>query len=320
MALSYFLQKVCGIGFVVLIFFPIVATPLDTEDNRLNNRRDKAVRCGGSLRCSNCRAESAEEREYKEVISIRRNIQSSKAQSKINFESVFKELGIEGSIVIYDARNKKFYEHNAARNSTVFFPASTYKILNTLIALETAVIHDDVTVLTWDGIKRDIDVWNQDTNLRQAFKNSTVWFYQVLARKIGNERMQSFINKIGYGNQQIGTAENIDKFWLEGPLQITPKQQIELLKKVYDGKLPFSQRNLNLLKDMMIVEQTPDYTLRGKTGWVTSTNPKIGWFVGYLEQNNKVYYFATNIDMPNVKLAPARIKVTRRCLQMLGLF
>ncbi|MEB3215601.1 MAG: hypothetical protein VKN72_04965 [Nostocales cyanobacterium 94392] len=111
MALSCLLQKVCGIGFVVLIFFPIVATPLDTEDNRLKNRRDKPLRWAGSPTCSKWRAESAEEKEQ-EV-----NGGSLIAQSEINFGRVFKELGIEGSIIIYDARNKKFYEHNSARNS-----------------------------------------------------------------------------------------------------------------------------------------------------------------------------------------------------------
>lgn len=161
--------------------------------------------------------------------------------NKIDFGRVFKEAGVEGSIIIYDASQNKFYEYNSPRNSKAFFPASTFKILNTLIALETGIIRDDTTVLTWDGIKREVDVWNRDTNLRQAFKNSTVWFYQVLARKVGSERMQKFINQVGYGNQQIGTSENIDKFWLEGPLQITPKQQIEFIQKLQSGQLPFSQ-------------------------------------------------------------------------------
>jgi beta-lactamase class D len=244
--------------------------------------------------------------------------------NKIDFREIFKQLGVEGSIVIYDQSNNKFYEHNPPRNSKAFSPASTFKILNTLVALETGVIRDDRTVLTWDGIKRkhaDIEVkaWYLDTNLRQAFKDSTIWFYQVLARKVGGERMQNFINQAGYGNQQIGTVEQIDKFWLEGPLEITPKQQIEFLQKLHGEKLPFSQRSLNLLKDIMIVEQTPNYILRGKTGWVDKLNPNIGWFVGYLEQNNQVYFFATNIDMPSPKLAKSRIEITRRCLKMLGL-
>jgi beta-lactamase class D len=235
--------------------------------------------------------------------------------NKVDFGRAFKELGLEGSILIYDSSNNKFYEHNAPRNSRAFFPASTFKIFNTLVALETGVIQDDVTVLTWDGIKREVDAWNRDTNLRQAFKDSTVWFYQVLARKVGYERMQKFINQAGYGNRQIGTPEKIDRFWLEGPLQITPKQQIEFLQKLHNGKLPFSQQSLNLLKDIMIIEKTPNYTFRGKTGWINN----LGWFVGYLEQNNKVYFFATNIDMHSTKVAASRIEITRRCLKMLGL-
>jgi len=272
-------QRFCGISFALLTFFPVAANSENIQNVQIS----------------------------KSKLNI--------AANKVNFRSIFQELGVNGSIIIYDSTSNKVYEHNSPRNSQAFLPASTFKILNTLIALETEVIKDDVSILTWDGIKRDFDVWNQDTNLRQAFKNSTIWFYQVLARKIGNERMQNFVNQVGYGNQQIGKPETIDKFWLEGDLRITPRQQIQFLQKVQSGKLPFSKQNLNLLKDIMIVEKTPNYILRGKTGWVDKT----GWFVGYLEQNNQVYYFATNIDMVNAKLAPARIKITRRCLDMLRL-
>ncbi|MBD2358001.1 class D beta-lactamase [Tolypothrix sp. FACHB-123] len=205
----------------------------------------------------------------------------------------FQQLGVEGSIVIYDSKNNRTYEHNPQRNATAMVPASTFKIFNSLVALETGVIANDVAVLTWDGIQREIETWNQDTNLRQAFKNSTVWFYQVLARKAGYERMQEFINKVGYGNRQIGTAADIDRFWLQGPLKITPKEQINFLQRLYQGNLPFSQQTMELVKDIMVREQTPKYTLRAKTGWLISSKPEIGWFVGYLEQNNNVYFFAT---------------------------
>lgn len=282
-----------GISFALLTSFSVVTASTKSEGYQLIlNRRD---------------TKGAEERGKERLL-------SKIAANRVNFRDVFQRFGVEGSILIYDSTNNK-YEHNSVRNSQSFLPASTFKILNTLIALETGVIKDDVSVLTWDGIKRDFGVWNQDTNLRQAFKNSTVWFYQVLARKIGSERMQKFVNQAGYGNQRIGKPENIDNFWLEGDLRITPRQQIQFLQKLRNQKLPFSKINLDLLKDIMIVEKTPNYTLRGKTGWVDKT----GWFVGYLEQNNKVYYFATNIDMANAKLAPARIKITRRCLEMLGL-
>ncbi|MBI4779813.1 MAG: class D beta-lactamase [Oscillatoriophycideae cyanobacterium NC_groundwater_1537_Pr4_S-0.65um_50_18] len=236
-----------------------------------------------------------------------------------NFEQAFQELGIDGAIVIYDKNNQRFYEHNPSRNTTAFFPASTFKVLNALISLETGVIRDDVSVLTWDGITREIPAWNRDTNLRQAFKDSTVWFYQVLARRNGHERMQQFVEQVGYGNQQIGTPDQIDHFWLDGPLQITPKQEIEFLQRLEQNDLPFSQRTIDLVKDIMIIEKTPDYTLRGKTGWINSVNPNVGWIVGYLEQNNNVYFFATNIVIRNSQDAAKRLEVTRQSFQALGL-
>ncbi|MEP0885639.1 class D beta-lactamase [Trichocoleus sp. ST-U3] len=231
----------------------------------------------------------------------------------------FKELGFDGSILIYDLNNNRTYEHNPQRNVTAITPASTFKIFNAMVALETGVIADDVAVLTWDGIQRDIPAWNHDTNLRQGFKDSTVWFYQVLARKAGHEQMQQFIDRVGYGNRQIGTVQDIDRFWLQGPLQITPKQQIDFLQRLHQGELPFSKRTMDLVKDIMIREQTPNYTLRGKTGWLTTTKPEIGWFVGYLEQNNNVYFFTTTIDMRKLEDAPSRIEITRRSLKDLGL-
>lgn len=231
----------------------------------------------------------------------------------------FRESGLEGSILIYDLNNDRTYEHNPQRNATEMIPASTFKIFNAMVALETGVIADDVAVLTWDGIQREYSDWNHDTNLRQAFKNSTVWFYQVLARKAGHERMQQFIDRVGYGNRQIGTAKDIDRFWLQGPLQITPKEQIKFLQRLHQGDLPFSKRTMDLVKDIMVREQTPDYTLRGKTGLLNSTKPEVGWFVGYLEQNKNVYFFATTIDMRTPEDLSSRIKITQRSLKALGL-
>jgi beta-lactamase class D len=252
-------------------------------------------------------------------------LSNAQTSEQIDLEPLFRELDVDGSIVIYDKNNGRTYEHNPSRNTTAFFPASTFKIFNSLVSLETGVIQDDVAVLTWDGIKRglpglgEIPEWNRDTNLRQAFKNSTVWFYQALARRNGHERMQQFINRAEYGDRQIGTPEQVDRFWLEGPLQITPNQQVEFLQRLERNDLPFSQRTLDLVKDIMIVERTPDYTLRGKTGWVASVTPNIGWFVGYLEQNDNTYFFATNITMPSNNDASKRLEVTRRSFKALGL-
>jgi beta-lactamase class D len=253
--------------------------------------------------------------------------QSIAAPSKLNapqdnFSKHFKDLGVEGSIVIYDANTDRLYQHNPARNDRAFGAASTFKILNSLIALETNVIPNELAILTWDGIPRQLPEWNRDLNMREAIKVSAVWFYQVLARRVGVDRMQQFIDRVGYGNQKIGTKEQIDKFWLDTELQITPQQQIQFLRRLYKNELPFSQRNLAIVKDILIVEQTPDYTLRGKTGMLDSTykpTAGIGWYVGYLERGKNVYFFATNLDIRTKKDAAARKELTRRCFKTLGL-
>jgi beta-lactamase class D len=250
-----------------------------------------------------------------DVASIEQAEQTITAQVP-NLGQAFQDLSVDGSIVIYDKNNDRFYEHNRDRNRKEFFPLSTFKILNALISLETGVIRDDVTVLTWDGVQREFPTWNRDTNLRQAFKDSTVWFYQVLARKNGHERMQKFVQQAQYGNQQIGTPDQIDHFWLDGPLKITPKQEIEFLQRLERNDLPFSQRTIDLVKDIMIIERTPEYTLRGKTGY---WGGPVGWIVGYLEQRNNVYFFATNIHIPSAKDAPKRLEITRRTFKALGL-
>jgi beta-lactamase class D len=247
-------------------------------------------------------------------------------EQQVDFSQQFKSLGVNGSILIYDLNQDLFYQHNRDRNETPFLPASTYKIPNSLISLETGVIQNDVDILTWDGIERGlangspIDEWNQDLNMRLAFKYSAVWFYQVLARKVGHQRMQDFVTQIQYGNQNIGAKEDIDKFWLEGVLRITPRQQIAFLRRLQQNDLPFAQKNIDLVKDIAIAEETSNYVLRAKTGLATSVTPQIGWYVGYLEQNDNVYFFATNIDVVTDKDVAARLEVTKLCLQDLGLF
>lgn len=239
----------------------------------------------------------------------------------INLGRHFQDLGVEGSIMIYDSNNNRIFQHNPQRNRTAFPVASTFKILNSLIALETQVISDEIAVLTWDGITREFPGWNRDLNMREAFKLSAVWFYQVLARRVGYERMEKWITQVGYGNRQIGDKDDIDRFWLNGQLQITPQEQIDFLRRLYQNKLPFSDRTIAIVKDIMIVEKTPNYTIRAKTGWFgfgDSRKQQIGWYVGYIEKGENVYFFATNIDIRNEKDPVARIELTRRCFQDLG--
>ena len=242
---------------------------------------------------------------------------------KINFEQYFKQSGVEGLIAIYDAQSDRTYQHNQQRNEKAVLPGSTFKILNSLISLETGVIDNELAILTWDGIYRStVPEWNRDLNMKEAFRLSAVWFYQVLARRVGHEKMQAYVSKSNYGNQNIGGTEDIDTFWLTGKLRITAQQEIQFLRRLYKNNLPFSERSLSITKDIMIVEQTPDYTIRAKTGLVSfedETKPQIGWYVGYLKKGKDVYFFATNINVREDKDIAARIDLTRRCFEELKL-
>lgn len=240
----------------------------------------------------------------------------------VDFGQHFRDLEVEGSIIIYDLKGDRIFQYNPQRNTTDFSPASTFKILNSLIALETGVISDEIAILTWDGIQRDLPEWNRDLNMREAIKLSAVWFYQVLARRVGHERMQQWVIQAEYGNQQIGEEDDIDQFWLNGELRITPQEQIKFLQRLYQNELPFSERSLSIVKDILVNEKTPDYTIRGKTGWYgfgDDSIPNIGWYVGYLEKGENVYFFATNIDIRHQNDAAARIELTRRCFKDLGI-
>ena len=235
----------------------------------------------------------------------------------VDFSQHFEDLGAEGSTLIYDLNQGRTYQHNPERNATPFLPASTFKILNSMIALETGVIDSELNILTWDGIERSFPTWNRDLNMENAFRVSAVWFYQVLARRIGYERMQQWVADVGYGNQAIGDADAIDTFWLNGEIRITPQEQIQFLRQLYDNDLPFSEEVMATVKDVMIVEQTPNYTIRAKTGWALQS--QTGWYVGYVEQGENVYFFATNIDIEDETDLPARAEITRRSLMTLGL-
>lgn len=240
-------------------------------------------------------------------------VYESKWEERPDFAKYFEDAGVKGAFLLYDLKSDEYLAYNTERLQRGYIPASTYKIFNSLVALETGVIPDENEILKWDGVKRWVDSWNQDHNMRTAMKYSAVWFYQELARRIGLERMQHYVDLAGYGNKNIGGG--IDTFWLTGDLRITPREQIALLVRLHQNKLPFSQRAMDVVKDILIFEQGEDYVLRAKTGW----SGKVGWFVGYVERKDGVYFFANSIDIEQPGDDRGRIAISKAILQNLGL-
>jgi beta-lactamase class D len=237
--------------------------------------------------------------------------------SNDRFAAAFTAAGVTGTCILYDLEDGIPIGHRPDRWDSAYIPASTFKIPNSLISLETGVIANEHTVIPWDSVQRPIAAWNQDHTMASAFKASTVWFYQELARRIGTQRMQHYLDTMAYGNRTRGGA--IDEFWLDGGLRISPRQQVEFLVKLHRGALPFSATTMATVREIMVQERTDRYTLRAKTGWADSVTPGVGWYVGYVESGRRVVFFATEIDVRDRKDLPARAQVTRTILHQLGL-
>lgn len=229
------------------------------------------------------------------------------------FKQIFRKYPVHGTFVLFDAANKTYLIFNKKRSEEPYSPASTFKIANSLIALETGAIKGADEIIPWDGVTRRFDQLNQDHCMKTAFKHSVVWFYQELARKIGEKQMKHWLDKMGYGNRDI--ADNIDDFWLKGELRISAKEQVEFLTKLHRYQLPIAKQNVDIVKEIMVVERTDDYVLRAKTGWTG----EVGWYVGYVERNDNCYFFALNIDIFKRSQSRARIEIPMTILKRLKL-
>ncbi len=243
-----------------------------------------------------------------------------KIEYKNDLKKIFDDYNVNGSFLLYNLNEDNYTCYNIDRCRKRFLPASTFKIFNSLVGIETGIIPDSNFIFYWDNTRYQVDNWNQDLILRRAFQYSCVPCYQALARKIGLERMKYYIEREHYGNEVL--TEPVDYFWLNATLKISQFEQINFLKKLYKEELGFSDKAMQLVKYIMLIENKQGYKLRAKTGWGTEEiNLNIGWYVGYLEKDNNVYFFATNIESknPDENFGNARIEITKLILRNLGL-
>ncbi len=228
--------------------------------------------------------------------------------------------GFDGSVLIYDLHNNLYMAGHAESVEQTFLPASTFKIFSAMAALETGVIADKSAVIAWDGVQRSRTETNRDLDLQSAFRLSSVPHFQQLVKSIGAERMQGFIDAVGYGNRDI--SGGIDRFWLTGGLRLSPRQQVDFLVRLYRNELPFSEQSMTAVKEMMVTEEGDGYVLRAKTGWATLENQdNTGWWAGWVETTDNVYFFTSllHANAPAESFGPARQSVVRESLIQLGI-
>lgn len=245
-----------------------------------------------------------------------------------SLKKYFDENKVEGCFALMDNGTGKFTVHNLSRyRDSSYLPASTFKIVNSLIGLQTGKISSDSMVIKWDGVERRISDWNKDLTMYDAFRVSSVYYYQEVARRIGKETMQLWLDSLKYGaktdTDTVRITSAVDSFWLDNSLKVTPDQQLGLVKQLYFDQLPFFKTYQEMVKRAMLFENNANYRLGYKTGWGFKENGNsIGWIVGWIEENNHPYFFVLNIESPDkdFDMGKVRMNMLKAILKQLGFF
>ena len=233
----------------------------------------------------------------------------------------FEENKVDGCFTLLNNTDGKVTVYNMALDTARFSPASTFKIVNSLIGLEIGKITDEKMVIKWDGVDRGNEAWNKDLSMEDAFKVSAVGYFQEVARRIGKDTMQRWIDSLQYGNRLIG--KSVDSFWLDNSIQISPDEQLGLVKRLYFDQLPFQKRTQQIVRDAMKQEENTLYSLSYKTGWRLDNQKKsIAWVVGWIEENKHPYFFVTFVksEDPTIDMNKIRLQITKGILKQLGFF
>ena len=244
-----------------------------------------------------------------------------KAKLDNGLKKYFDAYNVEGCFTMLNNADGEILVYNMELDTMRFTPASTFKIVNSLIGLETGKILDENMLIKWDGVKRSNAEWNADMDMKQAFKVSNVGYYQEVARRIGTDTMQHWIDTLAYGNGTIG--ESIDSFWLNNTLKVSPDEQLGFMKRLYFDQLPFRKSVQQTVRNVMLQEDNTAYKLSYKSGWgFDEQNNSIGWLTGWIEENRHVYFFVTLVKSkdPKVDMKAVRLAITRDILKEKGFF
>ena len=239
----------------------------------------------------------------------------------------FDEYKVKGSFGLYDNGTGQFTIYNLSRfKDSAYLPASTFKIVNALVGLETGKLTNEKMEIVWDGVIRKYPngdtatAWNKNLTAAEAFKVSAIPYFQELARRIGKENMQHWLDSIKYGSRIIKTR--VDTFWLDNSLQISADEEMGLVKKLYFNQLPFQKRSQDIVKKMMLQEDNANYKLSYKTGWGFLENGNaLGWVVGWIEENRHPYFFVLNVEADHTtNLSAIRVGLLKEILKQEDFF
>lgn len=234
---------------------------------------------------------------------------------RTDWAGVIADSGCTGVFVLWEPDSLRWQWSDTVHARQGFLPASTFKVFNSLVALQTGAVADEHTLITWDGQPRRA-AWDTAMDMVTAMEVSCVPWYQEVARRAGAERMQHWLDSADYGNHVMGEA--IDLFWLQGGLRITPEQQVHFMQRLNEERLPFDKAHQRTVRRVLPADSTANWTLRGKTGWAIRVDEQYGWYVGWVERAGRTAYFALNIDIHDMDDVRRRVTLTRGLLHREG--
>ena len=242
---------------------------------------------------------------------------SSENISYVDLSTYFGEY--EGSFVLYDLENDAWSIHDMEHATLRVAPNSTYKIYDALFGLEEGVITPENSFIAWNGETYPFEAWNADQDLTSAIHNSVNWYFQAIDSQAGFEAVRTFLQTINYGNQNTGT--NLNLYWTDFSLKISPIEQVELLQDFYQNNFHFDSKNIQAVKKALLLSTTSSGSLYGKTGTGRVNGKDVnGWFIGYIETANNTYYFATNIQSSSGATGSQATEITESVLSNLGIW
>lgn len=242
---------------------------------------------------------------------------SHKNTNIIDLSSCFQ--GYEGSFVLYDMAQDTWNIYDMDRAALRVSPDSTYKIYDALIGLEAGVITPENSTMEWNRELYPFQEWNTDQTLQSAMSASVNWYFQEIDKQLGTSAIDRYIREIRYGNEN--TKGGLSSYWMESSLKISPIEQVELLRKLYENNLGFGIQNVNAVKDSILLSSSEAGNLYGKTGTGCIDGKDVnGWFVGYVEAPDNTWFFAANIAANDDASGNSAAEITQHILSKINIW
>jgi beta-lactamase class D len=244
-----------------------------------------------------------------------------KAKINNDLKKYFDSAHVTGCFTLLNNQSGTITVYNMKLDTQRVLPASTFTIVNSLIGVQTGKIIDENMVIRWDSVERPAPDQNKNMTMKEAFQASFEPYFQEIARRIGRDTMQLWVDSIQYGNKDISGP--VDSFWLNNHLKISPDEQLGLMSKLYFDQLPFQKYAQQMVRNVMLMEDNTLYQLSYQTGLgFDEKNNSIGWVVGWIEENKHIYFFVTLVKSPdkNIDMKNVRINITKGILKELGFF